>query len=93
MIAAIFFDNDFYDKHPDASIGGGYSTYTEASTALGLLPQISGSFLETNTYLPYSANSVMFNVLGSNLPNGSLDISLYKIVDGNKTRVKTIASF
>ncbi len=93
MIAAIFFDNDIYDKHHDASIGGGYSTYAEASTALGLLPQISGSLLDTNTYLPYSANSVMFDVLGSNLPNGSLDISLYKIVDGNKTRVKTINSF
>ena len=92
-IAAIFFDNDIYDVQPDASIGGGYNTYAEASYALGLLPIISGSFLDTNNYMPYSANSVMFDVLGSNLPDGSLDITLYKIVDGNKTRVKTITSF
>ena len=92
MIAAVFFDNDFYDKHPDASIEGGYSTYTKASTALGLLPQISGSFLETNTYLPHSANAANFEVIGYNLPEGNLNISLHKIVDGNKTRVKTITS-
>ena len=92
-IAVFGFENEFFKNNTGVSLAGGYYSYEDALAALNLMPQISGSFLDTNTYLPYSANSVMFDVLGSNLPNGSLDISLYKIVDGNKTRVKTIDSF